>query len=466
MNTHEQAVSLLISRARAAQEEFDKYSQSEVDEAVIAAAWALLNPKHNRQLSRLALRMTGLGRVEDKVRKNERKTLGLLRDLKKVKTIGIINECKSRGIVEIARPVGVVAALTPSTNPLATPLNNILNALKCRNSIIIAPSPSGEAVLEELLKHVNHELKRVKAPENLVQQLPAPVNKATSGELMKQSDLVVVTGSQNNVRAAYSSGTPAIGVGMGNVSVIVDETADTRDAAEKISRSKTFDHATSCSSENNLILVDEIYEEMMNGMFRQNGVMLVAEEKERLQHILWRDGKLNRDILAKSPAVICHKAGLHRHGLSGCAFLMVEETGIGSEFPFSGEKLSPVLAVFRAADFDDATGLALRLLNYQGKGHSIGLHSKKKERALKLGLELPVCRVILNQAHCFATGGGFDNGLPFSLSMGCGTWGGNSISENLNYRHFLNITMVSSSISKDEISMDEVFFDYKNKHGL
>ena len=252
-SSSEAVVAALIGRARAAQRVYETWSQERVDEAVTAAAWAIVEPSRNRALAELAVRDTGLGDVADKIAKNHRKTLGLMRDLNGAKSVGVISEDHERGLVEIARPVGVVAAITPSTNPGATPANNILNALKGRNAIILAPSPKGQSTLTLLLQYAHAELDRVGAPRDLVLQLPAPVSRDQTFELMRQADLVVATGSQTNVKAAYSSGTPAVGVGPGNVAVIVDETADVIDAAAKIARSKTFDHATSCSSENSVI---------------------------------------------------------------------------------------------------------------------------------------------------------------------------------------------------------------------
>jgi sulfoacetaldehyde dehydrogenase len=284
---------------------------------------------------------------------------------------------------------------------------------------------------------------------------------------MRQADLVVATGSQTNVRAAYSSGTPAIGVGAGNVVAIVDETADVGDAAKKISASKTFDHATSCSSENSVVVIEDVYAPTIAALVAEGGVLLDAAESGELSAAMFEHGRLSHRFTAQSAAVIAERAGLARSALKNAAFLMVEETGVGAAHPLSGEKLSPVLAVYRARDFAHAMALAGSILRYQGAGHSVGLHSTNDARALALGLELPVCRVIVNQAHCFATGGSFDNGLPFSLSMGCGTWGGNSISDNLNYRHFLNITRVVRPlrVPRQEPTEAELFGAYRRKFG-
>ena len=454
----------IVQKAKSAQLKFEKYNQLQVDEVVTAVAWSICNPINNKLISDLAVSTTSLGKVDDKILKNKRKTLGLLRDLKNAKTVGVIKENKEKGIVEIAKPVGVVAAVTPSTNPAATPINNILNALKGRNSIIVSPSPSGLKVFQKLLSYINQELNKIKAPTNLIQTLPSPVSKNLTKELMKKVDLVIVTGSQNNVRDAYSSGTPAIGVGQGNVTVIVDETCDLKDAAKKIKLSKTFDYATSCSSENNLVVVKEVYDEFIKLLELEKGLLLNKDQKKSLQKILWINRKLNRKILAKSASKICKEFNLNRKYSEKTEFLIVEESGVGSKYPFSGEKLSPVLSIYKADDFQHAKIISNKILNYQGKGHSIGIHTKKLERSMELGIELPVCRVIINQPHAFATGGSFTNGLPFSLSMGCGTWGKNSIDDNLNYKHFINITKISTVIPGIEPKLKDFFEEYCNKH--
>jgi sulfoacetaldehyde dehydrogenase len=298
----------------------------------------------------------------------------------------------------------------------------------------------------------------------LVQAVPDPVTKDLTKELMSQVDLVIVTGSQNNVREAYSSGTPAIGVGAGNATVIVDETCNLQEAAAKIKASKIFDNSTSCSSENNLVIVNSIYDQFVKELQNIGGLLLNSDEKKHLQSQLWIDGKLNRKILAKTAFEICKEFNLTKTYSENNSFIIVEETGVGKSFPFSGEKLSPVLTIFKAKDFNDAKKISNQILEYQGKGHSIGIHSKDDHRVLELGLELPVCRVIVNQAHTFATGGSFRNSLPFSLSMGCGTWGENSIYDNLNYKHFLNLTRIVREIDGKEPGLKDYFQDYCSQH--
>ena len=455
-------VKTLVQKAKLAQSIFENFNQNQVDEVVTAVAWTLCKPSNNKKISNLAVSETGLGNSEDKILKNKRKTLGLLRDLKNIKTVGVINEDKEKGIIEIAKPVGIVAAVTPSTNPAATPINNIINALKGRNSIIVSPSPAGSKVFRDLLILINNELKKIGAPKDLIQTFDCDVTKELTNELMKNVDLVIVTGSLNNVREAAKSGTKAIGVGQGNVTSIVDETADLEDAFKKIKMSKTFDNATSCSSENNLILIEDIYEKAINLLSKENAVLLNKNQKEVLQKNLWIDGKLNRKIIAKSAKFIANELNLEVD--KNVQILMIEEDGVGPDYPFSGEKLSPVLTVYRVKNFNEAKELAKKILNYQGIGHSVGVHTKKDERVIELGLDLPVCRVIVNQAHTFATGGSFTNGLPFSLSMGCGTWQKNTIDNNLNYKHFLNITKISNLISGKEAELKEYFTDYCEKN--
>ncbi len=466
MSDSRELVRNLVARARSAQECVSQYSQQQIDEVVTASAWALMNPVNNERLARLAVEETGLGNVDDKIIKNHRKTLGLLRDLRDAKTVGVIRELEDLGITEIARPVGVVGVIVPSTNPIATPMNNILNALKCRNAIILSPSPKGQPSCARLLELVHAELTRVGAPVDLVQQLPAPVNKELSQEMLRQVDLVVATGSQNNVRSAYTSGTPAYGVGAGNVTVIVDETASVGDAAQKIAASKTFDNATSCSSENSLVVVDSVYDAMLSALEEQGGDLLMSSEKASLQAAMWQENRLNLQLIAKPCRRIAELADLPRPESRQAAFLMVEETEAGPQAPFSGEKMALVLSVYRARDFQHAKQISREILNFQGAGHSLGLHSRLDQRAVELGHELPVSRVIVNQAHCFATGGSFDNGLPFSLSMGCGTWGGNVTDENVHYKHFMNITRVARTITPRELDAEAYFLEYRQKFGL
>jgi sulfoacetaldehyde dehydrogenase len=458
-------VTALLARARAAQAVADGYDQARVDELVAAAGWAILDPARNRELAELAVADTGIGNVDDKIRKNHRKTLGLLRDLQGAKSVGVIAEHADTGIVEIARPVGVVCAITPSTNPGATPANKIINALKGRNAVIVAPSPKGWSTAARLLAFIHDQFDRIGAPRDLVQLLPSPVSKASTNELMRQCDLVVATGSQANVKAAYTCGTPAFGVGAGNVAGIVDDSADIEAAADRVLRSKTFDNATSCSSENSLVLIGAARAPMLAALRQRGAVLLDAAQKATLQRLMWPDGKLSAAATGQSASAIAKRAGLPDVAAAQPSMLLVEEDGFGPDHPYSGEKLSPVLAVYTARDFNHAQDIVRRIYAYQGAGHSVGLHTARAEQAMQLALTLPVSRVIVDQAHCIATGGSFDNGLPFSLSMGCGTWGGNNFSDNMNYRHYLNITRISRPIAERVPTEDEIFGTFFGRYG-
>jgi sulfoacetaldehyde dehydrogenase len=347
---------------------------------------------------------------------------------------------------------------------VATPYNKVINSLKGGNAVILAPSPKGASVADEVIALMRGALVSVGAPVDLVQKLPSPVSKEVTGELMKQADLVVVTGSQNNVKSALTSGTPAIGVGAGNVPSLVDETADLNEAASKILASKSFDNATSCSSENSLIAVDHIYEDLISVLQKKGAIRLSEEQKELIRKLMWPNGKLSSDVTAKSAKEILSLANIPHD--ESVRVILVEDDEINSANKFCDEKLSPVLTVFKATDFSDACKKVESILNINGAGHSVSLHTQMLDRATEMGLSLPVCRVIVNQAHCFATGGSFENGLPFSLSMGCGTWGGNNISDNMNYRHYLNTTRISTSIAPNEPELKEIFGDYWKAHNI
>lgn len=462
------AVAACVARAREAQRELEAAGQAAADAAALAAGWALIKPENNRRLSEQAVATTGLGKVADKIVKNHRKTLGLLRDMQGARTLGVVGEDAETGITDILRPMGVVGAVTPSTNPVATPANNIINALKAGNAIILAPSPKGMEVARALLELVREEFARAHLPlqraADLVQALPKAEREMTRA-LMQQVDVLVVTGSQNNVRSGYESGTPCLGVGAGNVTVIVDETADVEAAAQKIAASKIFDNATSCSSENSVILVDSNADAALAALAAGGGLLLDDADRARLQALLWPEGKLSRELIAQEAGALLAAINRQRAADGAAAlaadeavdFLMVREDGVGAQYPYSGEKMSPVLTVYRAADYAAAVALAEKLLNHQGRGHSVGLHSADDQRAVALGLRLPACRVIVNQAHCFATGGAFNNGLPFSLSMGCGAWGRNTFSGNFNFRHLSQRVQVVRAVAAREPALEDIF---------
>lgn len=459
-------VDRIVAQAQKAQRDFEAGgSQALYDKAALAAGWAIMEPARNRALAETAVETTGLGNVPDKITKNHRKTLGLLRDIAGAKTHGIISDDPKTGITEIARPIGVIGAVVPSTNPAATPANNIINALKGGNSIVVAPSPKGVASCEMLIDYIHSEFDKLGLDHNLVQMIPAPGSKAKTQRLMETVDRVICTGSQNNVQRAQSCGTPAVAVGAGNVIVIVDETADLQAAAAKITVSKCFDNATSCSSENALVVVDAVFDAFVAAMAVEGGALVPSSQASDIVARLWPDGHLNRSVIAQDADKMLEVLGMAGKVPTGTKFLAVETDGIGPDHPLSGEKLSRVLALYRAEDFEAAKALAARILTYQGAGHSVGIHTDDDTRAIGLGRDLPTCRVIVNQAHTFATGGSFTNRMPFSLSMGCGSWGGNSIDTNLHWRHFVQTTKIVRETPLREPTLEDIFDDYWSEVG-
>lgn len=457
-------VDAVVQRARCAQRIFADASQERADDAVRALAWSLYKPENAKALAQLAVEDTKLGNVADKIRKKQRKTFGTLRDLLRVRSVGVIERDNARGLVKYAKPIGVVCAVTPSTNPGATPVNKAMMAVKGRNAVVIAPSPLGYRTTARAVELMRAELQAVGIPSDLVQILPAPITKEATQALMRACELVVVTGSQDNVKRAYSSGTPAIGVGAGNVPVIIDETADLKAAAERICESKIFDNSTSCSSENSIVIVDEVYDRAIEALESVGGYLCDADEAGRVEERLFIKGKLNRDLIARDADVLARAFEL-RGDTRNTKFFMVGETGVGRAHPLSGEKLALILTVYRASDFAAAKERVREILDYQGKGHSCGLHTTNMERARELAEDLDVVRVLVNFAHTFGNGGGFNSGLNFTLSMGCGSWQKNSISENLNYRHFLNITHLVTPIAEDKPTEREMFGPHWEKTG-
>ncbi len=449
----------VVARSRDAQAKYEaEGSQERYDRAAQAIGWAIMEPGRNRALAELAVETTGLGNVPDKIIKNYRKTLGLLRDIQGVVTCGVIRDDPETGITEVARPKGVVGAVVPSTNPAATPANNIINALKCGNSIVVAPSPKGVACCELLLEFIHAEFAKIGEDPELVQMVPAPGSKEKTQRLMETCDMIVATGSQNNVHRAQTAGTPAVAVGTGNVTVIVDETADLAAAAEKIRASKTFDNATSCSSENAVVVVDVLREAFIEAMEKAGGALV--DDEASVVASLWPDGHLNRHVIAQDADKMLSALGLEGQVPEGTEYIAVPTSGIGPEHPLSGEKLSRVLALYGATDFEDAVRIARDIQLHQGAGHSVGLHSTDPSRPMMLARAIPTSRVIVNQAHTFATGGSFTNGMPFSLSMGCGSWGDNAIDENVHWKHFLQSTKIVREIPPREPSLDDIFSDY------
>ncbi len=453
----------LIAKARAAQEQIEFWSQEKVDEMVAAVGWEVYQLPHAEACARSAIDETAMGIYEDKVIKHQKKTLGTLRDLNGLTTVGIIEEDKARGLIKIAKPVGVIGALTPVTNASSTITCNGLPMLKTRNAVIFAPHPKAKATCELTTNYMREGLKKVGAPVDLVQNLKDP-NVELTQELMKNVDLIVATGGSAMVKVAYSSGTPAYGVGAGNSVVVVDETADLEDAAKKIFLGKTFDNATSCSSENSCLIQNFIFEHMIELFKGHGGYLCNTEEKKRLKEVMWPDGaRLNQDVVGQHASKIAKLAKIQ--DWEKVKFLMVFGEAVGKEDMFSGEKLSPVLTLWKYDDFDEAIQLVRDITRYSGFGHSCGIHTTNDEHILRLATQAKVSRMLVRQTQPFGNSGNYDNGLPFALTLGCGTWGGNITNENVHWKHFLNTTWVSKPILPVVPDENAIFGSHWSKFG-
>ena len=459
----EQSIDELIERARKAQQEIEFWPQEKVDLMVAAVAWETYKPEVVEKIARLAVEETGMGLYEHKLLKHQKKTLGTLRDMQGVKTVGVIEEIPEKGLIKIAKPVGVIGALTPVTNCEATFPAKALPALKCRNAIIFAPHPRAKKTAALVVETLRAGLAKVGAPLDLIQTITEP-SIDLSKELMSKVDLVVATGGGPMVKSAYSSGTPAYGVGAGNAVVIVDETADLQAAAEKIFQGKTFDNATSCSSENSVALQAGIYDQMIANLKAQGGYWCDESEREKLKQTMWPDGvHLNKDIVAQPVMKIAELAGLKVP--EGTTFLMVAGKHVGNDDPFCKEKLSLVLTVWKYDDFEEAIQLVENITALNGRGHSCGIHSTNDANILELGTRAKVSRMMVNQAHSLGNSGNYNNGMPFTLTLGCGTWGGNITTENLHWKHFMNVTWVSKPIEPVVPNEEELFAEVWRQFG-
>ena len=463
IETPQEQIRGLIERSRAAQAQIENYTQEQVDELIRAMVWSVARPGVAEEIAQLAVDETQLGNYEGKFLKIQRKTRATLMDIINDKSVGIIEEDPERNIVKIAKPMGVIGALSPSTNPEATPVIKAIHAVKGRNSIIIAPHPRAKLTNKTICDYMRAALEACGAPADLVIAIESPTLELT-GELMRQCDRVLATGGGAMVQAAYSSGTPALGVGVGNAVVTVDDTADLDDAANKIRISKTLDLAASCSADNSVLLVDAIYDDMLAKLEDQGGYLVNEEEKAKLQKTLWDDeGHLSAAIVAQPAEKIAALAGIDLP--EGKTFLMVPENGYGPEHPFSGEKLSVVMAVYRPKNIDEAITLTNDIQSYQGKGHSCGIYSTSDENITKLAGATKTSRVMVNQPQAASNSGNLWNGMRQTFSLGCGSWGGNSANHNITWRDLINETWVSKPLAQPKELMpdDELFGDVRYK---
>jgi sulfoacetaldehyde dehydrogenase len=449
-------VAELFARARKAQAIAEDFSQRKVDELAAAIVYSLSREKTALDIAQLAFKETGMGNVESKYAKLAKKMPGCFHNVKDQKTVGIIEYNREMGITKIAKPVGVIGALVPVTNCEATPVFKGMLALRGRNAVVFAPHPNGKKTTIRVVEIMRSILEKNGAPADLFVCVESPSIEMAK-EVMRQSDLIMATGSGDMVRSAYSSGKPSYGVGAGNAPIIVDETADILDAARKIKIGKIGDNASGCSAENSLIIQEGIYDQLLDALKKEGGYLASIDEKEKLKSAMWPDGKINRDIVAQPALRIAEIAGIKIP--ESTAFIMVEEEGIGKGYPFSGEKLSLVLTLYKYRSFKEAIEKVNAITDYSGRGHSCGIHSFDRERILELALHTRTSRVTVRQPHGVANSGTWYNGLSFTFSLGCGTWGGNIVSENITQKHYINVTQLAEPIDRTEPPEREIYGD-------
>ena len=458
-------IASLVARSRKAQAQIENYTQEQVDRLIRAMVWAVARPGVAEKIAQFTVDETQLGNYDGKFLKIFRKTRATLMDIINDKSVGIIDELPERNIVKIAKPIGVIGALAPSTNPEATPVIKAIHAVKGRNAIIVAPHPRAKLTNKMICDLMREAIVKMGAPADLVIGIETPSLDLTN-ELLKQCDRILATGGGAMVTAAYSSGTPALGVGVGNAVITVDETADLDDAAEKIRISKTLDLAASCSSDNSVVLVDKIYDTMLAKLQGKGGYLCNDMEKAKLQRTLWDDeNHLNVAIVAQPAEKIAALAGVDLP--AGKTFFIVKESGFGPSHPFSGEKLSVVMALYHAKDIDHAIQLTNDIQSYQGQGHSCGIYSNSDENIMKLANATKTSRVMVNQPQAASNSGNLWNGMRQTFSLGCGSWGGNSTNHNISWRDLINETWVSKPLAKTkELPSDaELFGDVIEKLG-
>jgi sulfoacetaldehyde dehydrogenase len=455
------AVRTLLANARSAMEAVDAYGQETVDRLCRAVAWAGGNETTATRLANMSVDESGMGSREPRRRA---KVQGILRDALRQKSIGIIEELPEKGIVKYAKPAGVIAALVPVTSPYVTPVGIAIYALKCKDAVIFSPHPASRNTTNETVRIMRAALARIGAPEDLLQSVERP-SIPLAKELMASCDLTIATGGPAMVRAAYGSGKPAYGVGAGNATMVIDETADVIEAATNTRVSKTNDNGSGCSADGNLIVEASVYDAILRELQAQGGYLVGAEERTLLQAAYWdAEGRRTANTIARPASVVADLAGFAIP--KDKTFLIVEEQHIGKAHPFSTEKLGVVLAIFKYRGFDTALEMVRAIFQTGGRGHSCGIYSFNDEHIQRLALVAPVSRMMVRQVQSSSNAGTFTNGMPMTSSMGCGVWGGNITNENISLKHYMNVTWVSRPIPEDRPSEEELFGEFYNTETL
>lgn len=432
-------VDIMVEKAKVAQKTFETFNQEQVDAIVGGMAKAIYD--NAEILAKEAVEETKMGVYEDKVAKNKGKSKTIWNSLKNKKSIGIIDEDIENGLISIAKPIGVICAVTPTTNPIVTPMCNAMFALKGGNAIIVAPHPRSKKASAHAVELMNQEIKKLGGPDNLIQIIEEPSIELTN-ELMQKSDVVLATGGMAMVKSAYSSGKPSFGVGAGNVQVILDRNIDYVEATQKVISGRIFDNGIICSGEQSIIVPQDEYDEVVKAM-KVNGAFYAEDETivSKFRDVIFRNGMINGDIVGQSVQFIADLAGVEVP--KETKVILLKPRGVGKEDLLCKEKMCPAMIILPYNTFEEAVEIAQTNLELEGKGHTTAIHSNNQEHIRYAGLNLTVSRLVVNAPSSTTAGGSLLNGLSPTTTLGCGTWGNNSISENLSYKHLINVSRVA-----------------------
>jgi len=450
----QQELDQAFERARRALAIIETYDQARVDRLCQAVAWAVANKRTFTRLVEMGIEESGLGDAVSRMGKRM-KIRGVLRDALRQKSVGIIEELPEKGIVKYGKPAGIIACIVPTTNPDLTPAGNAIYAIKARDVVIFSPHPRSKKTSFETVRLMREALEREGAPADILQCL-TKVNIPMSQALMARADLIIATGGQPMVRAAYSSGTPAYGVGAGNSTMIIDETANIEEAARNTRLSKTSDFGSGCSADGNLVIEASIFDRMVKQLQAEGGYLANDQEKAALRQVMWdAEGHRTPNTVAIAPQQLGKIAGFTIP--EDRKFIIVHGDRIGKEHLFSSEKLTTLLAVYSYSGFEKALEMMRAIYEVGGRGHSCGIYSFDSDHIHRLAVAAPVSRIMVRQPQSKANAGAFNNGMPMTSSLGCGTWGGNIVSENVHLKHYMNATWVSVPIKEDRPSDEELF---------
>jgi sulfoacetaldehyde dehydrogenase len=451
------SVDEMVARAREAMTAIRHLDQAQVDRLCQALGWATANEKTFTRLAQMGVDESGLGDRDGRPGKRF-KIIGVLRDALRQPSIGIIEESPEKGIVKYAKPAGVIASLVPTTNPALTPPFTGIYALKCLDAVIFSPHPRAKNTTNEMVEVMRRALARQGITEDAFQCVRTP-NIPMTQYLMSQCDVTLATGGQPMVRAAYSSGKPAYGVGAGNSTMVIDETAEPEIAARNTRISKTSDFGSGCSADGNLLIDDRIYDRMISALQDEGGYLASQSDADAIEKVIWdEEGHRLPNTVACSPQRIAELAGIDIP--EDRKFVIVESDKIGPEHNYSKEKLTTVLAVYRYKGFDQALAMVRQIYEVGGKGHSCGVYSYDDDHIDRLARVAPVSRMMVRQPQSKANAGSFTNGMPMTSSLGCGIWGGNITNENIHLKHFMNVTWVSRPIPEDRPGDAELFGEF------